>query len=172
MPEFNLAQATFWVGKDDGADLDAKPSTAPATALGVYGTVSINPTRETVRIPPAHNVRRGRVVSNAGGGTITISIVRDNDSSGDARAAFFDEVEASVTGRFIFAGNPYAEDGSGNFYDDEKFAGAVMTAAADNPLYSGHAVLTSLDVWGAGGDEPAVMVVSAELDRDYRVDRS
>lgn len=172
MPEFNLAQAAAWVGADDADDLDAKPSAAPSTALGVYGTISINPTRETVRIPPAHNVRRGRVVSNGGGGTITISIVRDNDSAGDARAAFFDDVEASVTGRFVFAVNPYAEDGSGKFYDDDSFAGAVMTASADNPLYSGHAVLTSLDVWGAGGDEPAVMVVSAELDRDYRVDRS
>ncbi len=179
MPEFNLADAYLLVWPDTGSDLTAKVAAVPTGAVEIshYGTVQIQPTREATRLRPPSNQRRGRVVSTGGGGgTLTISVIRDTEGDDDDGAIFFDAIEASITGRFHWLVQPFRLDAAGKSALDHAMASTTLTpipkASSDNALYQGSAVLTSYDPYGAGGEEPAVLQSTAELDRDYAVYRA
>ena len=120
-------------------------------------TVSFNLSRETQRLQPTGGRHRGKVLGGGAGGTIAVGFIRTDGETLDP-AAFFEPIEATITGRFQFACQPSKV--------------AVPLATDANPQYAGSAVITSVDIWGAGGTAPAVIVVNAEVDSDYQVWRA
>ena len=191
MAEFNLYESLLllWIPKEAGAMLSTKVAgkdnglTTPAataytdlTEASAFGILTVSPTLEAVRLRAPHNRRRGRVVRGSGGaGTWQLQVIRDTDA--DGVATFLEKVESSPLGRFQWCLQPFRRDllpDAEDDEDDDVFAlgKATIAATADNPLYQGSCVLTSLDLWGPGGQDPAVMQAGAELDADYAVHRS
>ena len=141
--------------------------------LGEYGILTMSPTLEAVRLRANHAQRRGRVVGGSGGGgTWTLQVVAQTDQGLNK---FFDDIEATRGHRFGFCLQPFRRElvPAGNQTDDADPAWFDLTAtlapAADNPLHQGHLVMTSLDPWGPGGQDPAIIQVVAEIDADYAV---
>jgi len=198
MPEFNLAEMALWVAPYSGKDFTqalaaadddftkdagAKGVTAVgsgAVELSGNALLSINPTATSTRLRRNAAGWRGRVLrTGEGGGTWQLQLIRQTEYEGKATdgAAFFEGQHATRHGKLYFVAQPFRRellpDNDAEPDDDVVRSGtATPKASSDNPQYMGTVLITSIDEWGPGGDDPAVMAVSCELDFDYQVVRS
>lgn len=122
-------------------------------------TMSIDTSRNTNPVTPYGTNNKARVIPGSRAGSMSLTLLRDDGATPDP-AKFFEDID-DANGRFSFC---VQQDRTATLVSNA----VVPKAAATNPQYAGSAVITALETWGDGSpDSPAIISITADLDRDY-----
>lgn len=161
MAEFSLYNAGVWVKAFAGSYLEealTDASTWIDISDAVKGRVSFNPTRDFNQLEPERPRRRGVLVTGDAGGSFSLQFLRTDGA--DAASKFFDEVEASASGKFQIVVNQV------------KATSGRPVATATNPQYASTIGMSGQEPYTQQGRQTAIQNISGTLDRDYGVYRA
>ena len=132
---------------------------------GLKGAITFALTATNTRLRPRQGRGFGNIVEGESTGTVSFQIIRSK-AGDDGGITMLEDAMPRGTRRFQFMFNPFRDELLNN-------AGNVVPAAsAENPQHAGTIALTSVDPYGPGGFQTAIINVSADLDADYEVRRA
>lgn len=162
--EFNLERAFVLVRPYPGTPQEEKVADITGwTDISDHakGQLTFNPTRAAIRLRPTGSKTRGKIEPGDAAGTGTIAHFLSNANSD--RAAIFEDALESPTGKIQIVAQREKPTLQGN---------VIPAPTLANPMYVTSAFLTSVDIWGPGGQAQAIQRSTFELDEDYAVYRT